>query len=109
MKTKEQLGKEYAFEHGPLCGDASDLYKAYIAGWNGADVDRWIPVTEELPAEHQHVVIRTIHGVMMSAEHITDSFGQPAWLKIFGIVENVTHWHPFPTLPEELSKPDSEK
>lgn len=108
MKTREEQGREYAFENGPLSGDSTDIYNAYLAGWNGADVDRWIPVSEELPAEHQHVVVRTIYGVMMSAEYITGADGLPAWIKIFGIVENVTHWHPFPTMPEELSKPDVE-
>lgn len=63
--------------------------------------ESWHKKANVLPLEHQHVIVYTTNGVLMSAEYMTGNDGNPSWFRFPGCVhdEDVVLWHPYPSPP----------
>jgi len=79
----------------PLRNEARNNLETYIAELESAQ--RWIPVSERLPEDLQPTVIIT-KGGMTGIVRYLELYGREG----FGSwSEDVTHWMPLPTPPEE--------
>lgn len=100
--TKEILADDFRkkFTNDINAEDAAE--KGFIAGWEARE--RWIPINEKLPGEHEKVVVmlsdeNVLMGVMGTNEHWAIFWSDG--LNDLDYERPVTHWMP---LPEPLKQ-----
>ena len=111
MKTIEDKAKAYAEEHHAVAigvDMAFDISKqvesAYLAGAAEALAGQWRRVEDELPKEHDEVVVIFTHSYRpFITENTVAYWDGEDWYTIDGEHLRPTHWMPIPKLSKDES------
>jgi len=99
-KATTWIGRDYFYVGCDECEAESATFmtkEKAIAAWNTRAALRWIPVTERLPEDEEHVIVLEKDGKRDLAWHNSLDY----WQNWYRIIREVTHWMPLPALPKE--------
>lgn len=83
-----------------------DVNREYAVNWlmnNGVTVQKWIPVTKQLPKEWEAVLVWSCCGFCEVAVYLgTPGKWRVCWNHAMLDEDTVTHWMPLPEPPKEV-------